>query len=103
MAIEPDYSVQPLEGLWWVEGSDPAAYLSAPLDQWRWRLLIGQPDFISAAELEEAKAIIAKKKGEDVSGVRLEGFDEGLAVANHVFRPLQRRASDHRTDARLGA
>ncbi len=50
--IEPEYSVQPLEGLWWVEGADPANYLNVPLDQWHWRLLIGQPNFVTHADLE---------------------------------------------------
>lgn len=60
--IEPEYGVQPLEGLWWVEGADPANYRNVPQSQWRWRLLIGQPDFITADDLELAKQTVMKKK-----------------------------------------
>ena len=79
-AIEPEYSVQPLEGLWWVEGVAPADYLKVPQSQWCWRLLIGQPDFVSAEELELAKLELMKKKEEDASAVRLITFEEGLCV-----------------------
>jgi len=78
--LEPEYSVQPLEGLWWVAGGNPSDFGKAPQSQWAWKLLIGQPDFISAADLDAAKADILKKKAEDVSGVRLERFEEGLCV-----------------------
>jgi hypothetical protein len=78
--LEPDYSVQPLEGLWWVDEVDPANYRTVPQSQWRWRLLMGQPDFVTLSELESAKPEILKKKGQDVSTVRLERFDEGLCV-----------------------
>lgn len=79
-ALEPEYSVQPLEGLWWVEGSSAENWATAPLSQWRWRLLIGQPDFVTQDDLSGAKAEILKKKGADVAAVRLERFDEGTAV-----------------------
>lgn len=79
-ALEPEYSVQPLEGLWWVEGGSAENWQTAALSQWRWRLLIGQPDFITQADLAAAKAEIMKKKGADVSAVRLERFDEGTVV-----------------------
>lgn len=79
-AIGPEYSVQPLEGLWWLEGGSTENWQSAPHSQWRWRLLIGQPDFVTQADLEGAKAEILKKKGTDISAVRLERFDEGPAV-----------------------
>lgn len=78
--IEPEYGVQPLEGLWWVEGGSAENWKTAPLSHWRWRLLIGQPDFVTQADLAAAKAEILKKKGTDVSAVRLEPFDEGTAV-----------------------
>lgn len=78
--LEPEYSVQPLEGLWWVADADPAQYRTVSLEQWRWRLLIGQPDFITPEEVAAAKSELASKKGIDTSGLRLERMEEGLCV-----------------------
>jgi len=88
-AVEPEYSVQPLEGLWWLEGGSAENWQTAPQSQWRWRLLIGQPDFITQADLAAAKAEILKKKGTDASAVRLERFDEGAAVQILYFGPYK--------------
>ncbi len=96
--IEPEYGVQPLEGLWWVEGADPANYRNVPQSQWRWRLLIGQPDFITADDLELAKQTVMKKKGQDVSSVRLERLDEGLCVQILYFGPY---ADEHPTISKM--
>jgi len=96
--LEPDYSIQPLEGLWWVEGDDPADYLSAPLSQWRWRLLIGQPDIITTTDLDTAKAEVLKKKGTDLSAVNLERFEEGLCVQILYIGPYK---DEHPTITRM--
>lgn len=98
--IEPDYGVQPLEGLWWVEDAHPADYLSVPQSQWSWKLLIGQPDFVTPADLEAAKAELFKKKGEDVSAVRLERFEEGTCVQILYIGPYK---DEHPTIARMHA
>ena len=49
--------------------------------QWRWKLLIRTPDFITPEELHEAKAkLLAKGKGPEVSQVGLESIEEGPCV-----------------------
>ncbi len=96
--IGPEFGVQPLEGLWWVASGDPSQYLTVPLDEWRWRLLIGLPDFIKPQELEEAKAELLKKKGRDASAVRLERFDEGLCVQTLYVGPYK---DEHPTIRRM--
>lgn len=78
--IEPEYSVQPLEGLWWVEGVHPSEYLKVSQSQWRWLLMIGQPDFITKEDLEKVKTEMLLKKGEDVSAVKLDSLEEGPCV-----------------------
>ena len=90
--------MQPLEGLWWVEGADSADYLTVPQSQWCWRLLIGQPDFVTLSDLESAKSEIFKKKGQDVSAVQLEHFDEGLCVQILYIGPY---AEEHPTIAQM--
>ena len=55
-----DYGVMPLEGLWWVH--DMSTFISGNKDQWPWTLMIMQPDLITAALVEEAVAIVKRKK-----------------------------------------
>lgn len=99
-ALEPEYSVQPLEGLWWVEGAPSAQYLDIPLSQWRWRLILGQPDFVTEESLEMAKKELMQKKGVDASGVRMEQYTEGLCVQILYIGPY---ADEHPTINRMHA
>lgn len=75
-----DYVVAKLEGLWWGSGAK-AEFLSEPRDRWHWRLMIRVPDFISAAETEEAIAtLVGRGKPEDVRRVGLYDLAEGRCV-----------------------
>lgn len=98
--MEPEYNVQPLEGLWWVEGIDPKDSFDTPQSQWSWRLLVGQPEFVTQADLDAAKLEIHRKKGTDVSGVRLERIDEGLCVQILYIGPYK---DEHPTIRRMHA
>ncbi len=70
-----DYKVCHLEGLWWGFEQMEAQ------DQWRWKLLIRVPDFISARDLKKtAAALKTKGKGELAVEVRLETLKEGKCV-----------------------
>ncbi len=76
-----EYVVAPLEGLWSVDDAGFTGPDSKPLDksEFSWTAMIRQPDFVSEAVFEQAKAILAQKKPHlDLSGVRLEAFTEGL-------------------------
>ncbi|MBI4600594.1 MAG: GyrI-like domain-containing protein [Planctomycetes bacterium] len=75
-----DYAVCKLEGLWL--GAGQGADLAAiPKDQWRWKLLIRTPDFVTAEETRKAAALLLKRgKGEEVKRVRLESLAEGRCV-----------------------
>lgn len=76
-AGKQDYAVCKLEGQWFFEG-DPA---TIPRDQWRWKLLIRTPDFITEADRNQAVAALLKKgKSRDVERVKLETIDEGHCV-----------------------
>lgn len=74
-----DYPVMALEGLWWVEDGQFDITIK---DNWFYRLLILQPEVITAVALEEALAQLRKKKGDQpaFSRLRLEPFEEGLCV-----------------------
>jgi len=79
-----DYTVFPLEGLWWFEGERPHAFdgLSvADKNTFQWRSMIRQPEFVDQAVLEFAKASLSKKKPQlDLSKAVLYKFTEGLCV-----------------------
>jgi hypothetical protein len=79
-----EFSVAPLEGLWWVAGSDAGPMsMDAPRGQWRWRAMIMQPEFVTADLVDAARAEAAKKKpefAEALERVMLDTFEEGRSV-----------------------
>jgi len=75
-----DYTVPPLEGLWWAEDMDS---FTVNLDKsaWDWTMMIMTPEWITAEIFNEAAA--AAGKGKDLPAldlIRLEGFHEGLSA-----------------------
>ncbi len=82
-----DYAVCKLEGQWFFEG-DPAGI---PKDQWRWKLMIRTPDFITEADRKQAVAILLKKgKAREVQDVALERIKEGQCVQMLHVGPYDR-------------
>jgi len=74
-----DYSVLPLEALWWAD--DMSAFRTGNKDAWKWTLMIMQPEFISAAMVEKALENVKKKKRPvALPLVRFEPFNEGKAA-----------------------
>ena len=74
-----DFTVMPLEGLWWM--SDHGAFdLKRPSD-WRWTLMMALPDFVTDDQVAAAKhSVEAKKPTIPAPGVRVQTFDEGTCV-----------------------
>lgn len=76
-----DYSVMPLEGLWWAE--DLAAFSAGRRDKWQWTLMIRQPDQLERAVITAAmeagvrKGKLAQSLAEEI---RVERFDEGISA-----------------------
>jgi hypothetical protein len=74
-----DYSVMPLEGLWWA--ADMAAFANAEKSEWDWTVMIMQPEQVTPEVFEGARAQAAEKKQiEEIGRVRLERFAEGRAA-----------------------
>jgi len=73
------WTVMPLEGLWWAD--DWAAFTSGHRDEWRWRMMIAQPEVVTAPMVAEALEL-AVRKGRAPAGerLRLEVLDEGEAL-----------------------
>jgi len=74
-----DFIVAKLEGLWWVDSDKP--YTEVPREEWKWKLLIRQPEFITSEIVEKTKQeVIKKKKMEIINDVKFEKMKEGKCV-----------------------
>lgn len=71
-----DYKVMPLEGLWWAD--DLSAFTANDRSQWKWTMMILQPDVVPAEVIEAARAEVKRKKAlPAMDRLRLEVFHEG--------------------------
>lgn len=74
-----DYVVMPLEGLWWTD--DMRAFSVEHKEDWKWTLMIMQPEIITLTEVAQAKTEFTKKKGVMLSNeVRFVTWEEGLCA-----------------------
>ncbi|HHT04753.1 MAG TPA: transcriptional regulator [Hydrogenispora sp.] len=79
---EPDgyfeYVVPPLEGLWWI---DEGLFSLEKRDNWKWTLMIRQPEFVNEELIQWATTELMRKKPElTTKKARFEVFEEGLCV-----------------------
>jgi len=73
-----EYVVPPLEGLWWI---DEGEFLFEDRGNWKWTLMIRQPEFVTAEFFEWAcKELKNKKPALPVERTRFASFYEGLCV-----------------------
>ena len=79
---QENYVVPPLEGFWNVYGDFKGGGAAIPdKSQLVWTMIIRQPDFVTEAIFEDARAKLAKKRPElDTSKARLQTITEGLCV-----------------------
>jgi len=75
----PDYVVPPLEGLWWTDNM--AEFSLKDKDNWKWQLMIMQPEFVTSDLVEEAKKQVKRKKNPAALELIYFGsYDEGKAA-----------------------
>jgi hypothetical protein len=85
-----DWKVMPLEALWWVEGVEHLglqAVDESRKEDWEWRAMIAQPDYLTVEMLDAAREELVRKKkaAARLADVRLERIDEGrCAQVMHV-------------------
>lgn len=81
-----DYPVMALEGLWWVE--DGTFDISKP-GNWKYTVMIMQPDLVTGERFSDALAKVRKKKGDlpAFARLRLEPFHEGMCVQTMHIGP----------------
>lgn len=74
-----EYTVPPLEGLWWMENM--SEFSPQTKDRWDWTMMILQPVPVTPEQLEQARAEVLRKKGlMGLERVRLENYAEGRVV-----------------------
>ncbi len=77
--MEIDYGVLPLEGLWWTD--DMNDFSVDRKEDWKWTLMIMQPEFVAPAMVEEAIEGVKKKKNPvSLPQLRFESYEEGEAA-----------------------
>ena len=74
-----DYGVLPLEGLWWAD--DMSSFIKDKKDDWKWTLMIMQPELVKKEMVVKAIEEVRKKKNPvALPLVRFESFSEGKAT-----------------------
>lgn len=74
--MELDYVVMPLEGLWWAD--DMARFSVEAKSDWKWTLMILQPDFVTREAVAAAVAEVSEKRNPAaLDKLRFEGLSEG--------------------------
>jgi hypothetical protein len=70
-----DYGVMPLEGLWWAD--DMSNFSIEDKSNWKWTLMIMQPDFVKKEMIDIAISNVRKKKNPtEISKVCFEALSE---------------------------
>lgn len=86
--LEVDYGVMPLEGLWWAD--DMSKFSVEDKTNWKWTVMIMQPEqYVTAELVEEAIEQATKKKGlPALPKLRFEAFTEGKAAQTLYIGPF---------------
>jgi len=93
-----DYGVMALEGLWFIE---EGVFDINVKDNWKYKLMIMQPEFITQAMFQDALSQVKRKHtSAAVDRLRLEKFEEGLCVQIMHIGPY---ASEPPTVAKMDA
>ncbi|QSB17378.1 GyrI-like domain-containing protein [Natronosporangium hydrolyticum] len=77
--LDRDYVVAPLEGLW--SADDPAVFVTREKETWQWTMMITQPEWITAAMVDDAVQRAATKRDlPALARLRFEGYVDGLSA-----------------------
>jgi len=92
-AGKSDYKVAWLEGLWWGPNKAAPFCVKSPQD-WRWKLLIRTPTFVTQRDLARAqKELLAKGKAREVAKVKIETIREGRCVQMLHVGPYEKETA----------
>jgi hypothetical protein len=85
-----DYTVMPLEGLWWMD--DMTQFSTERKSEWKWTAMIMQPKYVTEADYKAAVEQVRKKKLPALDEVRFECFHEGKAAQIMHIGPFSAEA-----------
>ena len=78
--LEKDYTVPPLEGLWWAEYME-AFSIKRDKSKWDWTMMIMAPGWITSGIFDQAVEQVRKAKNPvSLDKLRLESYHEGTSV-----------------------
>jgi len=78
-ATPVNFVVMPLEGLFWMPGD--GGFDADQKQKWHWTMMIMQPDFVSSAAIEQARAEVEKRHpAQTHTDLRFERLVEGRAA-----------------------
>jgi hypothetical protein len=81
-----DYVVPPLEGLWWME--DMTRFGMENKEEWEWRMMIMQPNWVTHDMVHAVIADVAQKKVlPALANLRFEAYQESLSVQTFYIGP----------------
>jgi hypothetical protein len=81
-----DYPVMASEGLWWMD--DMREFSADRKDDWKWTMMIMQPEIVTRKMFDQAVATALEKKRQPaLTRLRLERFHEGLSTQILYFGP----------------
>jgi hypothetical protein len=76
-----DFTVMPLEGLWWADDMDAFSSDMSDKDRWLWTAMILQPDHISSEMVAQSvEQVRTKKNPTGLDRLRFAEYEEGLSV-----------------------
>jgi hypothetical protein len=84
-ALDKDYTVPPLEGLWTAD--NPGSFVTRQKHEWRWTMMIMVPDFVIDVVFDDALAKTSRKRGAAPGSLRIEPYAEGLSLQILHVRP----------------
>jgi hypothetical protein len=88
-----DYTVLPLEGLWWAD--DMNDFVENHRDKWKWTYMIVQPGFITVNNFNDAiKKVQAKNKAMKLSAISFNSLAEGKAAQIMHIGPFSEEHSN---------
>jgi len=77
--LEVDYGVMPLEGLWWCD--DMSQFSIVNKDDWKWTIMIMQPQYITPELLNTALEKVRRDKSLlALDKMRFDIYDEGMVA-----------------------
>ena len=90
-ALDRDYTVMPLEALWWAE--DMSTFTSKrDKSRWDWTVMLLVPDWLDHEDVERARAAASRSQSPALDQVRLERLEEGRCVQTLHVGPYEAEA-----------